>query len=396
MDRISSILKSAYENFVTSDIKNTEEVPSVEEWKAFLEKLGHDDDPIRESYRKYRCRILSFKPFKRFVLNTFAAGYLLLFRCRKVPSAGEKKDNGLSVGLRIEGFIDSGSFFPGELEKQYDKLIKVQEDELTSRILTCDALDAYRKARKSFFLHPYYLLLIKKDLIRYSNCMEKYSPDAIILYDAERDTSSPIITDLLEKQGKKYISFMHGEYLLQIIQAHMSFSDYYVWDQKFYVPMFKDILRCNIRHYLEYTPEKLKKKYHLENTVPDHLFTYYLSGESTKTLKNLRGVFDTLEKKGQICKVRPHPRYSHWDIIEELFSPEERESPQAEKMEDSFRKAKYIVGLSTTVLIEAYNEGKEIVIDDLTDPEQFSNLSRRFCRTLSMEHKLLSDIIDTV
>ncbi len=391
MNNVIARIKEWYVKLVISEIKNTEEIPSVDEWMAFLDKLGHDDDPIAESYRKYACRCRSLKPGKRLFLNLL----FLVYMCLR-PAKVNPQDPGTSAGeekaVLVERLIKSDPVFPESLRGRFSSIVKVEGNELNGRELSQDAYELFRKVRARYRLHPYYLMLVRKDLVVYSYCMLNHRPDALILYDSERDVATPLITALMERRGRKLISFMHGEYLLQLIQAHMCFSEYHLWHES-YIPMFRDQLRCNIGKYVVYTPEKLRKKWHLEDSVPDHFFTYYMSGESTQTVRELAAIVKRLKQRGLVCKVRPHPRYSHWDMIRELFDPEQIEDSNSVDMKTSLASAEYVVGMSTTVLTEAYNEGKPIAIDDVTNPAQYVNLEKRNSLSLQWEHRLLSELI---
>ena len=185
---------------------------------------------------------------------------------------------------------------------------------------------------------------------------------------------------------------MHGEYLLQLIQAYSHFSEYYVWDE-IYIEMFRDRLKCKTQAYKVYTPAKLLPKWKLNEIEPDHFFTYYFSGESEITVKKLSGIVHELNAAGIVCKVRPHPRYSHYEYIKRCFTEDEIENPLVVSLQESFGKTKYVVGLSTTVLTEAYNEGKIVVIDDITNRSQFINLADRYSISLKRKHILLSELL---
>jgi len=54
---------------------------------------------------------------------------------------------------------------------------------------------------------------------------------------------------------------------------------------------------------------------------------------------------------------------------------------------------KYVIGLNTTVLSEAYVEGKQIVIDDLSDKERFLDAKRRGAIAFKKKHLLLSELL---
>ena len=70
------------------------------------------------------------------------------------------------------------------------------------------------------------------------------------------------------------------------------------------------------------------------------------------------------------------------------------ENPSEVSIESSLGRTKYVIGLATTVLSEAYVEGKTIVIDDLSDPDKFNNLSERKFLPLQRPHILFSEFYE--
>ena len=392
---INKTIKTIYDKIVIGTIKNTEVTPKVEKWDEYLEKIGWDDNPLNESYRKHLCRMTYFSLPKKIVINFLSVLYLLFspYKVKENMTLDDDLQNNNALLIERKE-IPSSDIFPSILNESYEKVHMLYYDDTNKRILSKELRGLYLSIKKKYYFHPYYLLQVKQGLAMLSNCLAYKPFDALVVYDSERDVSSPIITDYLEKKGKKYISFMHGEYLLQILQAHMSFSEYYIWNP-IYADMFGNRLRCNIHVFTNYVPKKLQKKWDLKEE-PDHFLTYYLSGESTTTLKSLVPVFNKLENRGRVCKVRPHPRYSHLDLLNQLFDMDNIEDPRQTNIKDSLASTEYVVGLSTTVLSEAYAEGKEIIIDDVTDPPEYENLKKRYCISLQLPHKLLSDVISEI
>ena len=69
------------------------------------------------------------------------------------------------------------------------------------------------------------------------------------------------------------------------------------------------------------------------------------------------------------------------------------EDPVKVLLKESLGNTKYVVGLNTTVLSEAYIEGKEIVIDDISDYPHFIDAQKRNSIVFQRDHMLLSEII---
>ena len=384
-------IKKIYDKLVIRSIKNTEEVPNLTEWYALLNRIGHDTDPIQEAYRKHICRMYYFSPLRKMVINVLSFLYLIIQPYRIENKHIRKEIEKTAILVERES-IPSSDIFPNTIYGTYNVRKVIYEKIADKKILTKDIELLYLSVKKQFWMHPYFLLQIKQSLSVISNCILEGDFQAIIVYDSERDIASPIITNWLKTYDIEYISFMHGDYLLQLIQAHMCFSKYYVWN-KAYIEMFSDKLKCNIIEYEIYTPGKLQKKWNLEIIPSSHYLTYYLSGESEKSLESLVVIFNKLNSRGLVCKVRPHPRYSYYEKINRMFDPSMIEDPHNISLKESLASTSYVVGLSTTVLNEAFIEGKEIVIDDITDVPHYNDLKDRFFIALQLPHINFSDLV---
>lgn len=385
-------LREIYKKYVIGDIKNTEEEPDVEEWERFLASLPKPKDVFEEAHNKYLCR-LTYMPENKVRLLNAAAFFVLaanlpglMTEKEPLPKAGVKK---LFLEKRD---VDYADVIPPEIPLEYPDMAEEGETAASFRNISKEALRLYKETVRRYPTEFYFHLYVLKELAKHSCYIKKYNPSATAVYVNERNAAGPILTYLYEKSGRKLISFMHGEYLLQMIQAYMNFSEFYVWDPM-YIPMFRDDLRCNIRKYIVTTPKKLTKKWHLENVTPDIYCTYYFSGESTASVRKIAEIFRKMDSEGKRVLVRPHPRYSHLELIAECFDPSMIEDPGTVTMEESLGRTRYAAGMHTTVLSEALVEGRMPVIDDMSDPAQFANLEKRKFVMLEREHKLLSEIV---
>ncbi len=387
---------SLHEMFVAKDIEATDENPDVGKWMEFLDHLPAPKDNIEKSYNKYLCRMYYFPAYKKVLLNAagffadiIAIAYILLSN-RTVG----KKRQGVLVLERSRAVPDFSDFVPEELYRKYSKVITVDNYNKKFGFLCRETRKIWFSAAKRYPFDFFFLYWVFMELAAHSYFLLKYNPEACAVYVNERNVVSPMLTELYESQGRKLISFMHGEYLLKLIQAHMKFSEYYVWDES-YIEMFRDILRCDA-DFIVYRPKKLTKRWHLEDTVPDYFCTYYFGDETEKTIYRIAEIFTEFEKKGKKCKIRLHPRdIVHTELLNQVFRKAniEIEDNQTVTLEMSLARTKYAVGMQTTVLFEALAEGREIVIDDASDTEHFRHLQERRFRLLHSDHILLSDLM---
>lgn len=393
------IITKLYRRFVIGNINNFNVEPDVDKWMAFIDGLPKPKDYIDASYNKYKCRNFYFPKYKILLLNIASIPGALK---AVIGAFGEK--NNLPKVIKGKVLVEKKNdvsicdIIPNEIYEKNPIIETVTDSRITGEIK--DA--AYSKEAKDIFLnvvkrHPfsfYYICWIGRELKKHSQYITKHRMETTVVYIEERNIASPVLKALYEENGRQYVSFMHGEYLLQLIQGYMWFSKYYIWDEM-YRNMFSRKLKCNIDKYVIYTPAKFKKC-RFEGISQEYYCTYYFSSQSNSSIRMIGEIFHKLEKKGLKCKVRPHPRDSKWNVINEVFPPHMIELPKEVPIEESLKSTRYVVGLASTVMSEAYYAGKEIIIDDVTSPDKFENLKKRFCIILKRRHYLLSKLLKQI
>lgn len=386
-----SLLSEIYKRFVIGSLKNTEEIPCVDEWMRFLKDLPVPSDEVDRSFNKYQCRKRYISKGRLALLNIASLICLVgaLPRVIKRRETLSAPQTGSLVIMR-ESSVRTDDILPAALIERFSMIKEVERPSYKNGLLCGEAKKIFINCVKRHPASFYFLLFVLKELSIHSALLTNYDAEAVAVYVAERNIATPLLRKLYEESGREFDSFMHGEYLLQMIQAYSSFTNYYVWDES-YISMFKS-LRFHCGSFRVYTPKKLQKKWNLERAEPDHFCTYYFSGESKRSIKTVAILFEALEKQGLVCKVRPHPRYSHLEIITTIFPSNRIEDPSRVSMKDSLASAHYVVGLTTTVLFEAKAEGKQVVLDDLSDPRRLEDLRARKFRLLNDRPLLFSEI----
>jgi len=387
------LIDRLHEKFSDKEINKTDVIPDIQEWKLFLNNLPEAKDSIDAAFNKYQCRMHYFPWHKKLLVNILGLGALPveIFFLAKSNQPVKKMNKGTAILEKSRDVPIYNDTFPKELYYEYN--IKVVENFNKKFGILC------KEARKILLecikRHPFnffFIYFVYMELAAHSYFLLKYNPEATIVYVNERNIASPVITRLYENGGRKLISFMHGEYLLQLVQGYMGFSRYYIWD-KSYENMFK-WLKCNIRKYIVYTPGKLQKKWELDSTSTSFYCTYYLSSQSKESIICLGDILERLERQGKKCKVRPHPRdIQYTKEILNSFRNITIEDSSTVSLKESLENTKYVIGLNTTVLSEAYVEGKQIVIDDLSDKERFLDAKRRGAIAFKKKHLLLSELL---
>ncbi len=375
-------LKKIYKDFVIGDLKNTEDVPDVNAWMAYLDSMPMASEPVAMSYCKYLCRVWYVPKPKQVLLNAVAF-LALLAACPRLVKSGQTApvaDADRLVVIKSKD-VPYEDVIPAELVSRFEEKDFCDSPTYKAGDLTERGRSMFAKCVKAHPFSFYYLYYVLKELSLHSSLVRSKNPRAVAVYVNERNFAGPILRCAYEDGGREFDSFMHGEYLLQLIQGYMSFSNFYVWDDS-YKDMFENTLRCDFGSCVTYQPAKLAKKWHLEDVKPDHFLTYYFSGESAESLARLSVALEQLEAHGMKCLVRPHPRYSHTDLIERYFHGR-IEDPKAVQLEQSLGAAQYACGINSTVLFEARAEGREIILDDVSNPAAYENLGARKFRLIS-------------
>ena len=384
-----------YNKLVMSNYKNFDIVPDVNEWNRFLSSLPEPKDCIDKAYNKYLCKKYYYSGKKLAAMR--AVGGIIVFFGNllsrfpvSVKAEPSPKDRLL---FEVVKDIDPKDVVPNEVLAAYSETIRVFTSRRFIGRLCRQARTLFEECKKRYPDDVYFHFLVYKDMVLHSHYLKKYNPSATMVYVSERNIASPVITELYEQRGGKFISFMHGDYLLQMIQAYMQFSEYYVWDAA-YIDMFVNDLHCDPGQFKIYTPGKLLKKWDLENVTPEYYCTYYFSGCSRDSIGKIADAFAQLRDAGKKCKVRLHPRWGfNDDLIRERFRDFPIEEAKDVSMEQSLASTEYAIGLNSTALHEAYTEGRKVVIDDISSPGDFKSLEDRRYIMLRKEHVLFSGLI---
>lgn len=353
----------------------------------FLRSLPEPLDLFERSYFQYKCQMMKF-PLLLVAVQHCAALFFLPIYCIKLASVGK--------GLHLESRNNTAVFFtegisiqtiPECLKIEYEEIIPCKYAEkmyigpLERAVLT--------EIFKRYWFSPFFLLKCMLKIGMYAEKINELRPLAIISYSEYSFTSS-VLTEYCRLCGVEHINIMHGEKLFNIRDSFIQYDRYYVWDE-YYISLFSD-MRADIKQFHVAVPDSVKIKLNGRAT-PLYDYTYYLGGETVEELLAIRA---TLIKTGVssscIC-IRYHPRYSQANEIKAVFSGFEIEDPTVVSLDKSFSKTKFVVSLYSTVLYQAYENGLNIIIDDVTDRGKYEALKELRYIMLEKPHKKLSEFI---
>ena len=387
-----------HEKFASTSIHKEESTDDIRKWRKYINHFDPPADNIELSYIRYLCRMYCFSFPKKLVMNLFglAALPIELYFILTARDSNHVPRKNYAVIERARDIPDYSDVVPEMIFDEYRNIETINNYNNKFGKLNKRAKKKLLHCMKTHPLSFFYIYFVYMELVTHSYIIDNYNPETTFVYINERNIASPIITELYEDEGRRFCSFMHGEYPLQLMTAFMKFSEYYVWDNT-YIDMFQNDLHCDIETYHVYVPKKLQKKWELEKYIPEYDFTYYFSGESSESVRKVAELFIKLNSQGKKCSVRPHPRdMLHRKLLEDTFKNTDIpiEDATSLSLHDSLARTKYVIGLQSTVLSEAYVEGKQIVLDDISDTEHYELLKAQKFIMFSKKHKLFSEIIN--
>lgn len=387
---MKTLLSKIYHKLTLQGIKNYNEVPDIDEWEKFLRNLPTASNPEQRSLNKYYCRMYYFGLLYKVIVNIVSSILLLIYVIPQIFRNGSiKRLNSTDAVLVEDNSVGFHDIIPDKLIERYSQITIVSNVRKGYRI-SKEGKKLFLSIWKNNIFRPHYSYWIFRELVFHSCLVERYSPKAIIVYVNERNIASPIIKEYLESKNIKFITFMHGDYILQLIQGFMDFSEFYVWDTH-YIKMFVDDLYCPEKQFIVYTPKKLKKKYDLSEETID--LTYYLGSESDATIKKIGSAFKELKAKGKKCQVRLHPRRDHLEKVIKFVDHDQIQYPKDTPIDLSISQSLYIVSINSTVMLESSFGGKRVMLDDWSDPEAFQSLVDRKGIILDKPHYLLTQYL---
>lgn len=353
----------------------------VEQQKAYLSKFSHPKDDIERSFYQYKCQMFFYPRYMVALLNFVSLPVLIFYYFKK------NDNNGSIENVDAIFFADGkpDSIIPNSLRTIYDYILQI--DNKRQRLTHRD---------KKFFLqivkrYPFSWQFLLKCLLKirfYSFELESHCPKAIIVCNEYSFTSS-ILTQYCEERNVTHINVMHGEKLYYIRDSFFRFHKCFVWDRE-YQKLLKE-LRAEPGQFVVEVPPSLI--FTQKSVVQSFDFTYYLGAENGDSLDRVMNALDDLANKGYKVALRPHPRYTHISEINEKqhqFDVEDR----VLTIEQSLLRTKNAISVYSTVLNQAFHNGVNIVIDDVTNSYIFSKLEELNYVMLKKKHYLLSQILE--
>lgn len=339
---------------------------TIQEQYAYMNSLGKATDDIDRSYKQFKCQEY-FVPFWKkciwWIVSLFATPIALIVFGIK------------GRGIHFEDQIDTiaekkgmDEIIPTALSDKYCINHEVWNTEAGLSIKDIQ----YIISRIFGWRQPYFILKMTLLIAKYSPMITKYHPKQIIEH-SEYSFGSSAITDYCHTRDVKHINVQHGEKLRYIRDSFFHYDACYVWD-KHYVNIFKE-MHAEPSQFIIAIPPGLHIDIMAFNNPSVHAdYKYYLAADSEAEIISIIKSMSFAKREGKTVKYRIHPRYTDISILRKFVSDEEIELPNVVCIQESIANTEYVVGSYTTVLLQAYMSGKNVLIDDVTYKERFNQL----------------------
>ncbi len=356
--------------------------------KEFINRFDPKDD-IDRSYCQYRCQMELSGRCLKLLYNIFSAFlfFIFLLIIREPKKKTEKENNVKAL------FVFSGddSIIPMTIRRKY-KIVKINKLDF-NLYLSKEDKDFIIKIYKRYPFSYFFCFKSMLKIAMYKYQISKHSPKAIIV-SSEYSFTSSILTAFCERYGIKHINVMHGEKLFNMRDAFFRFHECYIWNNH-YKDLFIE-LKADPNQFIVEIPEFISSWNNKENIEKTIDYTYYLGDQKKEELKILKEALSILIRKGYKVAIRPHPLDSSMKVIKRYFNYNNGfivESTQEISIKESLMRTKNAISMYSTVLVQAINNGIDIIIDDISNKIIYEKLRELKYIVFEYNHSLLSDLI---
>lgn len=352
--------------------------------KALLEIDDSKLSEIERSWKSYKLADIFIDFFyhskfiKKWIYSLMFPGAYLWISCKKKVKFKEKRDV-------VYYCISSNK---GIMPTKYRKISNIQVVSMgEGMMLDKEAKDIIKESFKISRGKLYFLMEELLALANYSYICNKYNPKEIVT-TYESSCVNSVLTLYCHKKNVTHINFMHGEKLFSPLNVLGYFDTMYVWDEH-YLSLFKK-LKYRVNTYVIENPwEGIELPRPLQ-TVD---YTFFLNYENEKSLEKIVDIAKKLMNKDYSIRIRLHPSQLQEERLRNLV-PEDMFDNDIKSIMQSISNTRIAISRYSTVLYQAFLNGKVVVIDDITNNEEFKRLQQLDYIMLKKNHKLLSKILE--
>jgi len=357
----------------------------LEEQRTFLSGLPEPVDDFERSYFQHKCQCFFKKPWQIFLMNCAALPLLVLhsIQFRKTKVIPETHVDAVFLDISRDNII------PLSLKKEFP-FIRQVKDVKGCQLLSKEDLRFLKKLRKRYPFSFFFRYECMRELATYSYLIARHSPRALLSVE-QRHSPASFLSAYCETRGVEHINLMHGIQAFDISLTFLKFHRFYVWNT-YFQDLFIELGAAKDQFVVE-VPPSLRFPQTISSL--EHVnYTYYLQDQPLPKTEKIANALFELKKRGAKIAVRPHPLYM--DCVQFFASSDYGfilEDPSHVLIEDSVLRTDHVIAESSTVLMQAYYNGKTAVIDDIFSPEIYAELEKTCYMNRNMPHKLLSQIL---
>lgn len=357
---------------------------TVEQQKKYIDKFNEPKTLVRRSFYQYKAQMKCRSFLAKMLYNLAALPMIFVFllHIRLRSKTEERYDAVYDLdGSGMENVI------PNSLRREFESIKSTKNEK--GFLTISDKLYIL----KLIFRYPlswFFLFKVILKIRRIRNFISLYDPKAIIVCN-EFSFSSSCLTDFCNRNGVELINVMHGEKLFNIRDSFFKFNRCYIWNEC-YKDLFTELRAAPDQFIVEVPPSLLFDKKDVNKCID---YTYYLQAQQGEKLSIVVNNLRKLHKEGCKVAIRPHPRYTKLDELMACLGDIEIEVEKCRELsiETSILRTQNVISVYSTVLQQAYYNGTNVVIDDLSDPDMIEKLRELRYVMFKMENQLLSDIV---
>ncbi len=357
------------------------DIPVVEQ-RTFLEKFAEPKDDWQRSYYQYKCQMYFSPWWLKMIQNIIAMvayPFVLIYFLLK-PS--QKCNVEADTVISMDGI--HSSLIPKEI-------IGLEISTTEGACLSLRDIGFCLYGIFRYFYAPFFNFKLLFKLAQYRYVIEKYEPKAIVVH-SEFSFCCSALTCYCNKQDIQHIDMMHGEKLYYIRDTFFRFDKCYVWDD-YYVKLFKELRAEQTQFFVSTPPSLIFDTSQFLNNECYADYKYYLASQKEEEIYKIVEMMKLLQSKGKSIMFRPHPRYTNVKYLSSLIDSQFIEDNKNVSIEQSISNCTNVISGYSTVLQQGHYAGKKIILDDVTYPQMYQQLTELKYIMTTLTHEKLSAFI---
>ncbi|MDI9472351.1 MAG: hypothetical protein QM221_05505 [Bacillota bacterium] len=333
--------------------------------EEYLWSFPEPQDPFDRSFYQYKCQMKQLGGLLSSFLNIMASVSLpILMLLTKTVKIEDRESN---TAVFFSNGLDNDYMTPSLLNR-YEEVINYKN--VHSRVIDEVAKGIVYKMIARHPLSPFWILKNFIKLSFYSRAIQLH-PCKDIISSCEYSYTSSVLTLYCNMRGKKHINIMHGDKLFNIRDSFFLFDKFVIWDEH-YGELFTD-LRASIGKVIVDLPSFFLADNKVYGSIID--YKYYLQKEDEEQLRKIHLELLRLKEAGKTVVIRPHPLYSNNKMVKQIFKDFEIEDTSKIDIMHSIMSSSNVVSRYSTVLFQAYINGVNTIIDDVSIQGVFEQLT---------------------